>query len=193
MRYASHYTVTTYSGPNTQFCSNNATLVPTSLCTSMSIGSFSVDCMGINGTQEDVYTTLQAEGASSRTELPPAESSTTTSTSDLSTETVATKSSSRQSIATLVPAPETHLTASSSLPATPTSTTSSLLEDPHSSPSSSNTPTPSSSSCFSLMAPLLHHPHQHLHPRHLPPPRKQTPHRDLREHTHAPSARDHDA
>ena len=146
MRHASYYTVTTYSGPNPQFCSNNATLVPTSLCTSMSIGSFSVDCMGINGTQEDVYTTLRAAGTSSSTEAPLVKSSTSTSTTELSTEPVATKSSSQQSIATLIPLPETHLTASSSLPATPTSTTLSLSEDLHSSPSSSNTPPPSSSS-----------------------------------------------
>lgn len=119
--------VTAYTGSD--FCSDNATLVPTETCTDMSIGSFSVDCPQINGTNDLGYTTSLASHMSSRTSAP-----STISTSTYSVP-PSPDSSSQRGSATGIPSPiSTRSTTTSSWPLPELTTT--LLNDVRSSPSS---------------------------------------------------------
>ena len=78
--------VTAYTGSNdTTWCDDNGTTIPEGICTPMTIGPYSVDCPGINGTYDPGYTTILASNKSSLpvTTSIPTPSSTTSSTSSI--------------------------------------------------------------------------------------------------------------
>lgn len=117
--------VTAYTGSNaTAWCSDNAISIPVGICTPMSIGSYSVDCPGINGTYDPGYTTILASNKSS---LP-----VTTSTPTYNPTTVSPTSMPLSSLSSSLP--QTRISPSQDI-----GSSSSSASQPSSSPSNSTT------------------------------------------------------